>query len=221
MSGLAFDIELDDVTLARARRGDLPACERIYRLFQQPAYTIAYRVCQCPDTAQDITQEAFIHAFGRLRQFRGDAPFWGWLRRVVVNHAISTLRRAPRHESVAIEDHHAAVPGDAGRIELGLDLADALAQLDAEDRAVVWLYDVEGYSHAEIAGFFDLTESFSKTRLSRAHARLRELMHSSMRPEGSCGNDALQRQAIPAGDLASAQHDTVQIRLPAGQPAAG
>jgi RNA polymerase sigma factor (sigma-70 family) len=102
-----FDIELDEMTLARARRGDLGACESIYRKFNQPAYSVAFRVCQCRETAQEITQEAFITAFGKLRQFRGDAPFWGWLRRVVVNHAITTLRRKPRSEAVEFQEHHA------------------------------------------------------------------------------------------------------------------
>lgn len=220
MSGSAFDIELDDVTLGRARRGDMSARERIFRLFHQPAYAIAYRVCQCPELAQDVTQEAFIHAFSRLRQFRGEAPFWGWLRRVVVNHAISVLRRSPRYETVAIEDHHATAAGDAGRIELGLDLADALAQLPAEDRTVVWLYDVEGYSHAEIAGFFGLTESFSKTRLSRAHARLRELMHPSMHPDAD-PEDGSRPNPAPAFAGSPAQPGTAPPDLPAGVPAAG
>lgn len=184
MSGSAFEIELDEVTLARARRGDLPARERIFRLYHQPAYAIAYRVCHCPELAQDVTQEAFISAFTRLKQFRGDAPFWGWLRRVVVNHAISALRRAPGGTNVEFEDYHACEESQAGRIELGLDLGEALAQLDGADRAVVWLYDVEGYSHIEIAGIFGLTESFSKTRLSRARARLRELIDPSARPDG-------------------------------------
>jgi RNA polymerase sigma-70 factor (ECF subfamily) len=57
-----------------------------------------------------------------------------------------------------------------------MDLDEALAQLDDEDRAVVWLYDVEGYRHHEIAKLFGKTESFSKTRLSRARQKLRELI---------------------------------------------
>ena len=54
-----------------------------------------------------------------------------------------------------------------------MDLESALAQLGPEDRAVVWLHDVEGYNHREIADLFSKTESFSKTRLSRARSRLR------------------------------------------------
>ena len=57
-----------------------------------------------------------------------------------------------------------------------MDLEGALGRLKKEDRAVVWLHDVEGYSHKEIAKFFGKTESFSKTRLSRARAQLRDLL---------------------------------------------
>jgi RNA polymerase sigma-70 factor (ECF subfamily) len=171
-----FDIELDEMTLARARRGDLGACESIYRKFNQPAYSVAFRVCQCRETAQEITQEAFITAFGKLRQFRGDAPFWGWLRRVVVNHAITTLRRKPRSEAVEFQEHHANSDDESVQVGMAMDLDSALASLGAEDRAVVWLHDVEGYNHREIASLFGKTESFSKTRLSRARSRLRALL---------------------------------------------
>ena len=182
MATTPFDIELDELTLARARRGDLAACERIFRDFQTPAFSVAYRICQCPETSQEITQEAFITAFRKIRQFRGDAPFWGWLRRVVVNHAISTLRRGPRQEALAFEDYHASVPSDSDQIGTAMDLESALGHLEADDRAVVWLHDVEGYNHREIAGFFGKTESFSKTRLSRARARLRALLEKDGAP---------------------------------------
>lgn len=181
MAQSPFDIELDELTLAQARRGQMPACERIFRAYQQPAYSVAFRICQCRDTAQEITQESFITAFRKIRQFRGDSPFWGWLRRVVVNHAISTLRRAPRGDVLEFQDYHAATDGEQDRVGLAMDLEAALANLDAEDRAVVWLHDVEGYAHQEIADFFGMTESFSKTRLSRARARLRQLLDGAGR----------------------------------------
>lgn len=182
MTQSAFDIELDELTLARARRGDMAACETLFRCFNQPAYAIAYRVCQCPQLAQDVTQEAFISAFRRLRQYRGDAPFWGWLRRVVVNHAISALRRLPKHDAVELQDYHASLAGEESRVDLSMDLEAAFTRLDHEDRAVVWLHDVEGYNHKEIAQLFGKTESFSKTRLSRARARLREWIDPSVHP---------------------------------------
>jgi RNA polymerase sigma factor (sigma-70 family) len=188
MAESPFDIEMDEMTLAQARRGQMPACERIFRAYQQPAYSVAYRICQCRETAQEVTQEAFITAFRKIRQFRGDAPFWGWLRRVVVNHAISNLRRAPRADVLEFQDYHASHDGEQEQVGMAMDLDAALGQLDADDRAVVWLHDVEGYGHKEIADLFGMTESFSKTRLSRARARLRELLHGAA-PAGAVAAD--------------------------------
>lgn len=139
------------------------------------------RLCQCRETASDVTQEAFISAFRRLRQFRGDSPFWGWLRRVVINHAISNMRRAPRATIVELHESHALTEGQQERIGQSMDLEAALGALSDDDRAVVWLHDVEGYSHAEIGRMFDRTESFSKTRLSRARSKLRDLVESPTR----------------------------------------
>jgi RNA polymerase sigma-70 factor (ECF subfamily) len=180
MTQSPFDIELDEITLARARRGDVDACEQIFRSFHGPAYSVAYRICSCTELAQEVTQEAFITAFRRIRQFRGDAPFWAWLRRVVANHTISALRRQPRMDPVELQDYHGWTEGDHENLGLCMDLQTALASLGSEDRAVVWLHDVEGYNHREIAAMFGKTESFSKTRLSRARSRLRSLMDSGI-----------------------------------------
>jgi len=111
-----------------------------------------------------------------LGQFRGDAPFWGWLRRVVVNHAISSLRKAPKADPVELQDYHGQAESASDQVGLAMDLEAALAVLGAQDRTIVWLHDVEGYNHREIADLFGKTESFSKTRLSRARSRLRDLL---------------------------------------------
>jgi RNA polymerase sigma factor (sigma-70 family) len=143
MAQSGFDIEIDEVTLAGARRGDVRSCERIYRAFHQPAFTVAV---------------------------------WGWLRRVVVNHAISTLRKMPQVEVVEFQDFQTWDAGEQERIGEAMDLDSALQRLGDEDRAIVWLHDVEGYKHREIARLFGMTESFSKTRLARARQRLRALI---------------------------------------------
>ncbi len=155
------------------------ACEKIYRKFHKQAFTVALRVCNNRELAQDVTQEAFISAFRRMNQFRGDSPFWGWLRRVIINHAISALRKLPRHDAVELEDYMSPRNGDQDGLGRCMDLEQALQQLNDEDRMVVWLHDVEGYKHREIAGFVGKTESYSKTRLNRARARLRKLISDS------------------------------------------
>jgi RNA polymerase sigma-70 factor (ECF subfamily) len=187
MSQSPFEIELDEMTLARARRGDLSACETIFRKFQKPSYSVAFRICQCRELAQEVTQEAFITAFRRMGQFRGDAPFWGWLRRVVVNHTISALRKVQAKAESALQDFQHASEAPQERVGLAMDLESALASLSNEDRAVVWLHDVEGYNHREIGQLFGKTESFSKTRLSRARARLRDLLEPTVSRERAGG----------------------------------
>ena len=179
MMGSGFDINLDELTLAGAQRGDMRACEKIYRKFHKPAFNVAVRICSCRELAQEVTQEAFITAFKRVHQFRGESPFWGWLRRVIVNHAISALRRLPRHDAVELEDHMATSKGDQDGMGRCMDLEQALGLLSDEDRLVVWLHDVEGYKHKEIANLVGKTESYSKTRLNRARARLRTLISDS------------------------------------------
>ena len=172
-------MELDELTLAGAKRGDMRACEKIYRMYHKQAFTVAIRICNNRELAQDVTQEAFINAFKRIKQFRGDSPFWGWLRRVTVNHAISALRKLPRHDAVELQDYMCPGNGDQDGLGQCMDLEQALRQLNDEDRMVVWLHDVEGYKHLEIGQLVGKTESYSKTRLNRARARLRLLISDS------------------------------------------
>jgi RNA polymerase sigma factor (sigma-70 family) len=182
MMGSGFDIDLDELTLAGARRGDMRACEKIYRKFHKQSFTVAVRICNNRELAQDVTQEAFITAFKRMHQYRGDSPFWGWLRRVIVNHAISALRKLPRHDAVELEDYMSPRDGDQDGLGQCMDLEQALGQLCDEDRMVVWLHDVEGYKHREIASLVGKTESYSKTRLNRARKKLRLLISDSDQP---------------------------------------
>ena len=81
-----------------------------------------------------------------------------------------------RHTADALGGPDGLDEGVDPALGLAMDLEAALGVLNAQDRAVVWLHDVEGYNHKEIAELFGKTESFSKTRLSRARGRLRDLL---------------------------------------------
>lgn len=180
-----FEISLDPSDVLRARDGDRQAQARIYGAFKVPVYSVACRICRNPAEAEDVLQDTFVRAFRRLHQFRGDAPFWAWLRQVAVTTALMRLRREKLRTTQGLEesgnpdggsgDHL----GSSERWQLGMDLERAIAALPDTARAVVWLYDVEGFTHKEIAGFMGKTVSFSKSQLSRAHARLRDLLETS------------------------------------------
>ena len=176
----SFCIEVPDTLLARARRGEVPAFEQIYRLFERPAWTLALRLCGDAEDAREIVHDAMLRLFERIAQFRGDSPFWGWVRQIVLNEALMRLRRERGKVFEEIEDDVEA-PHDTPSPWAWTDqrrLDEALNRLPATTRSVIWLYHVEGYTHPEIAEMTGKSVSFSKSQLARGTARLRELLVS-------------------------------------------
>ncbi len=96
MSAASFQIDVPELVLARARRGEARALEAIYRAFERPAYTLALRMVGDADSAREVMHDAMLRLIERIGQFRGDAPFWGWLRQIVVNEALMHLRHDAR-----------------------------------------------------------------------------------------------------------------------------
>lgn len=172
-----FQQHVEPELIARFRRGDLTAFETVYRRFERAAWTLALRLTGRRDVAQEVLQDAMLKAFERARQFRGEAPFAAWLRKLVVNEALMQLRHDRLHMIEVLDDTH---PDDD--IPLPWTLADAatldraLNRLPDTARAVLWLYHVEGFTHIEIAEQFGRSVSFSKSQLARGVRRLRELL---------------------------------------------
>lgn len=177
----SFQQEVPEHLVARFQRGDLGAFEHVYRCFERPAYTLALRLTGQHEAAQEVLQDAMLKAFERAPQFRGDAPFWGWLRRLVVNEALMRLRRHRRDAAEPIDESAFAAPGPGPWLQADAATLDrALGQLPDTARAVLWLYHVEGCTHIEIAAQFGRTVSFSKSQLARATQRLRQLLEPTV-----------------------------------------
>ena len=172
-----FRQDIPETLIARLREGDLDAFEEVYRRFERPAFTLALRLTGHRDSAQEVLQDGMLKAFERIGQFRGEAPFWGWLRQLVVNEALMHVRRRGRFDHTPIDDDSFADQAPAPwRLADTQALETALAELPDTARAVLWLYHVEGYTHVEIAAQFGRSESFSKSQLARGTRRLRELL---------------------------------------------
>lgn len=177
------DIEIDPGIVRRAARGDARAHEIIYRAFGTPVYSICLRFTRIPAHAEDLLQETFIEVIRSIRNFRGDAPLGAWIRRIAVTKSLMFLRSAWHSRGQSLDDDwddHTPVaaqgPDASTSPEQAIDLDAALASLPAVSRTVVWLHDVEGFTHKEIAELMGKTESFSKSQLSRAYQRLRPLL---------------------------------------------
>lgn len=172
MEARGFGDELDELALTRLRRGCRKTQERVYRRYAGPVWNLAVRLSGCEARAWDAVQEAFLAAFRRIGQFRGPQGFGFWLRRILVNQVMDQHRKSARETTLPDSDPDPAAEPDPR----WLDLESALARLEETDRLVVWLYDVEGMTHAEIAEATGQTVPWSKTRLSRSRAKLRELL---------------------------------------------
>lgn len=165
-------------TLERARSGDPGAHEAIYRAFEVPVRTLARRLVPRRAAADDLAQDVFVEVLTRLSQFDGRGSFAGWVRAITVNRCLMHLRSPWQRARRALdaEGEQAWADPAADHPVKELDLERALAQLGPMPRVVVWLHDVEGYTHAEIGALFGATASFSKSQLARAHERLRGLL---------------------------------------------
>ena len=169
---------LDELVLARARAGDDEALERVFRHFEAPLYTLARRLTRTPHDAEDVVQETFLEVVRSISRFRGEGSFAGWIRKVAARKALMRLRRQTSRpsEDELTEDLVDASAAATAAVPERLDLEAALARLSVAARAVIWLHDVEGYSHEEIGTLMSRTSSFSKSQLARAHARLRAML---------------------------------------------
>ena len=160
-----------DVVLARARTGDAHALETLFRAYEGPVYNLARRICRTAEDAEDVLQETFFELCRSIGQYRGEGSLWGWIRTVASSKALMRLRRNKYRDTDELEDE--VSPTRREDTLLRMDLEAALERLPEMSRAVVWLHDVEGYTHEEIAEMMGKTVSFSKSQLARAHVRLR------------------------------------------------
>ncbi|HEY1284428.1 MAG TPA: sigma-70 family RNA polymerase sigma factor [Steroidobacteraceae bacterium] len=169
--------------IVRARCGEESAQAAIYTGLGPATFGLIRRIVGSRALAEDLFQDTMMTVFERLESFRGEAPLGAWVRRIAVTKCLMYLR-SPWHRARLVIDRNDEDSASA-RQELPAlitpdtraehhDVERGLATLSPTARAVVWLYDVEGYSHEEIAQAFGRTVSFSKSQLARAHARLRD-----------------------------------------------
>ena len=191
------DIQIDAAIIKRAASGDARAHEILYRAFASPVYSLCLRFTRVPAHAEDLVQETFIEVMRSIKQFRGEAAIGSWIRRIAVTKALMFLRSAWTARSQSLADNwDDMTPGDAASHGISrhpddaMDLDAALANLPSVSRAVVWLHDVEGFTHKEIAAAMGKTESFSKSQLSRAYQRLRPMLDASGDDLGTQGATA-------------------------------
>jgi RNA polymerase sigma-70 factor (ECF subfamily) len=168
-----------DQALARsAAAGDTSAFEALYRRHAARVHGVVARLVGFDrGRAEDLVQEAFVRAWQALPAYRFESAFGTWLHRLAVNTALMELR-SRRSRPQADGDDEAlerlGAPDSAGHATaLSLDLERAVATLPPRARAVLVLFDVEGWKHEEIADALGMAVGSSKAQLHRARGLLR------------------------------------------------
>ena len=168
----SYPIANAESVVARAREGDAAALEALFRAFEVPVYNLARRICRTTEDAEDVVQETFFEVCRSIGRYRQDGSLWGWVRTIAASKALMRLRRNKYRDTDELHDE--VLENRREDTALRMDLEAALERLNETSRAVVWLHDVEGYTHDEIGGMMGRTPSFSKSQLARAHTRLRK-----------------------------------------------
>ncbi len=163
------------------RQNDQKAQLQVYKLYYKAMYNTALRIVNHTAEAEDIMQESFLDAFRKIGEYRGDASFGTWLRKIVVNKSVDAFRKVKN--LIPIEDvdsDMADLNGDEdhlgvlySRVE---DIRKAIHLLPDTYRVILSLHLLEGYDHEEISQILDISNNLSRTRYSRARQKLLEYL---------------------------------------------
>jgi RNA polymerase sigma factor (sigma-70 family) len=183
--------EFDEQALiAAAQRGSLPAFNQLILHYQSLAYNVAFRLLGDTDSASDATQDGFIKAFQKLDQYRGGS-FKAWVLRIVTNTCYDALRARKRRPTSSLEpededsdaEHDGRLLDPAERPdayvmrqELAAAIQSAIELLPADQRTALVLADIEGLDYQEIAEVTNSALGTVKSRLSRARAKMRDML---------------------------------------------
>lgn len=175
------------VSLLRRRRGDTGRFEALLRPHIEHLYRLAWRFTGNEADAEDLVQDLLLKLYPRTAELAAVQVLRPWLARVLYRHYVDTVReraRRPAIEAAASdEDPLEQVASDAEgpeayaeRMRLQSRLLQALGQLNPEQRAVVALHDIEGYTLEELEAILGAPLGTLKSRLHRARAALREAL---------------------------------------------
>ena len=170
-----------DALVEGCRRGRPAAQRDLYERLGYQLMGVCLRYCPSREEAEDALQLTFVKIFTRLDQFRHQGPFEAWARRIAVTTSLNLWqqhRQRGPHLELADEAHDLPAPGGTPFDELSADdLVRLIRTLPPGYQAVLNLYAIEGYSHAEIGELLGISEGTSKSQLSRARRLLEDRLH--------------------------------------------
>ena len=188
----------DDKSLVQAaQKGDMGAFEELVARHRDKIYARAYSMMRNEEEAIDLSQEAWVKAWQRLKQFQGESSFGTWMTRIVINLCLDQLRRHKRQraesieamdeESGGVERHMPVVTVNPTegleRVELRQRIDQALGQLSEAHRTAIVLCEFEGMEYKEIAKAMQCSIGTVMSRLFYARRKMAALLSDLRKPE--------------------------------------
>jgi RNA polymerase sigma-70 factor (ECF subfamily) len=183
----------DDELLSLCQGGDRDAFQVLVEKYQHKVYTIAYRFMGNEADASDLAQEAFIKVYRKLPTFRGESSFLTWLYHITANTCRDELRKRQNKGTVSLDSFSTQQGDRTSRVEgvrtivagpeevleareAQRNLQIVLNQLPVEQKLILIMREIQGFSYEEIAHQLECSLGTVKSRLSRARGALRELV---------------------------------------------
>ncbi len=180
----------------RARKGDDAAFAKLVVRYQRKVYSVALGMTKNPEDAMDITQDAFVKIHRYLNKFQGNASFYTWIYRIVINLCIDHIRREGRRANTDFDEktrysseemvgteilaqrQDVSPSKMLSRKELATRIQDAVSELPEYHQAVIIMREIEGFSYTEMADTMNLSKGTVMSRLHHARQKLKKALES-------------------------------------------
>lgn len=180
------------------KSGDPNAFEKIVLTYQKKVYNLAYRMLGNREEAKDLAQEVFLSAFESIQGLREEIKFESWLTQIALNHCRNRWKHLNRRRYFQTDSLNDPVQTEEGEMErpvydlsgnpetllekkmIGELIQGGLLKLKVDQRELIVLRDLQGFSYEEIGRWVSLPEGTIKSRLHRARMDLKEILKKSM-----------------------------------------
>ncbi|WP_344729018.1 RNA polymerase sigma factor [Corallibacter vietnamensis] len=166
--------------IEKCKQNNRKAQMQLYNQYCNGMYIVAKRFIANDAEAEDVVQEAFIKAFSKLEQYQAEVTFGAWLKRIVINTSIDTLK-ANKKRLIELDEAHLKIVDneydDKWLVDDTVtinDIKQTIDNLPEKYKYVVMLYLLEGYDHQEISNILNISEVASRTQLYRGKKIVQE-----------------------------------------------
>ena len=168
-------MELNEI-IEGCKKNNLVHQKALYHLYEKKIFNLSLKYCTSFSDAEDNLQDTFIAVFANIKKYKGDGSFEGWMKRIAINKAISKFKSSIQYESLDSKIYSVSdveIEIDSGYISLDI-LLKLIQNLPHQYRLVFNLYELDNYSHKEIAEMLNISEGTSKSNLYKSKVILKE-----------------------------------------------